>query len=331
MAKQIQTVTGPIPVDELGVTLTHEHLWHDIAPLYRRAHPDLVMQDEKVSLENRYQIMKDLHSVVFEYADNLQFHDVDLTVKELSHFKAAGGKTIVEVSCVDLERNPLKLKEIAEKSGVQVIMGGTYYWFPSLEKEMQDRILIGGKNKLADIMIREVTDGVDGTGIKPGILGEVGNGEEEGTRIIYEAVAIAQRETGLPVTCHSPDIDVLDIMEREGADLSKVVMGHWSAKDPMRKAFERGAFVSIDQFGMNFPGIEDDDSRVRAVLSVFEMGYEKQLLLSQDVCWKVRLKQFGGDGYAQIFEHIVPKLKAGGLTDEQIHMLFVDNVKRLFT
>ena len=134
----------------------------------------------------------------------------------------------------------------------------------------------------------------------------------------------------MPVICHSPDLHVLDIAEEEGADLSKFVMGHWSLLCPMEEAFRRGAFVSVDQFGMNFPGIESDDERVGAVLRAFELGYEKKLLLSQDVCWKVRLKQFGGGGYAEIFDSVVPKIRAKGISDAEINSLFTDNVKRLF-
>ena len=123
MGKMINSVRGPIDIDSLGVTLTHEHLWFDVATLYKRAHPDLVMTDEKVTKENRKEILRDLHSVVFEYEDNLCFNDVGMTVKELESFKAAGGQTIVEVSTADIARNPLKLREIAEKAGINVIKG----------------------------------------------------------------------------------------------------------------------------------------------------------------------------------------------------------------
>ena len=330
MGKMINSVRGPIDIDSLGVTLTHEHLWFDVATLYKRAHPDLVMTDEKVTKENRKEILRDLHSVVFEYEDNLCFNDVGMTVKELESFKAAGGQTIVEVSTADIARNPLKLREIAEKAGINVIMGGSWYWFPSLDDDFRDFIMTQGKNKVADILIKEIYEGVGDTGIKPGVIGEVGNGDYEGTDIIYHAAAIAQKETGVPVICHSPDLHVLDIAEEEGADLSKFVMGHWSLLCPMKEAFRRGAFVSVDQFGMNFPGIESDDERVGAVLRAFELGYEKKLLLSQDVCWKVRLKQFGGGGYAEIFDSVVPKIRAKGISDAEINSLFTDNVKRLF-
>lgn len=331
MGKMINSVTGPIDSDKLGISLTHEHLWFDISRLYKRAHPDLVMTDEKVTREKREKILRNLHSVVFEYEDNLNFHDADITVKELEPFKAAGGNTIVEVSTSDLDRNPLKLREISERSGINVIMGGGYYWFPSLDAKLKDFILTEGKNKVADILIKEICDGVSDTGIKPGVIGEIGNGEYEGTEIIYHAAAIAQRETGVPVILHSPDLHVLDIAEEEKADLSKFVMGHWSAVCPMEEAFKRGAFVSIDQFGMNFPGIESDDDRIKAIIKTFEMGFEKQLLLSQDVCWKVRLRKYGGAGYAEIFERILPKLKEKGINDKQIHCLLVDNVRKLFS
>ncbi len=333
MGKQINTVRGPIDVNDLGVTLTHEHLWMNCGELYWRAHGTKIplRRDVKVSIENRSEILKDLQSVVFGYYDNLVFNDVDEQVREIEDFTACGGKTIVEVTTVDLDRNPLKLKEISEKSGVNVIMGGSYYWFPAIPQEKREAILKMGKEGLAEEMINEFRDGVCGTGIKPGVIGEVGNGDDEGSDIIYRASAIAQRETGVPMICHSPDVKIIDLVEKEGGDLSKLVMGHWGPTFPMEEAIKRGVWVSLDQIGMNFPGIESDDERINTITWFFDKGYEKQLLLSQDICWKVRLHQFGGTGYTDIFKSIFPKLEERGIKKERLTSLLVDNVKRLFS
>lgn len=331
MVKSVNTVLGPIDPDQLGVTLAHEHLWINAAPLYQKAHPGLVMSKEKVSKENRDYILQDLQTVVFGYEDNIALQDVDAACKELEIYRQCGGQTLVDVTPVDLYRNPKKLKEIAQKTDIQIIMGGSYYYYPTLENSLKALIMQNdGKNRLADQMIREFYEGADGTDIKPGVIGEVGNGNFEGTETIYRASAITQKETGVPIICHYPDLGVIDIMEQEGADVTKLVMGHWGPGHPMEEAFKRGVMVSVDQLGMNFPGIQSDEERIDTLVDVFEKGYEKQLLLSMDICYKIRWHQHGGEGYAELFRSIFPKLMERGITAEQLRTVMVDNVRRLF-
>jgi len=130
---------------------------------------------------------------------------------------------------------------------------------------------------------------------------------------------------------HNPPVWVLDLAEREGADLSKIVMGHWTMREPVEKAIKKGAWVSMDQFGINYPGIMGDDERIEDVLKIFENGWEKQLLLSQDVCYKVRLKKYGGAGFGELFSSTFSKMVERGITQEQLDMVVVDNVKRLLS
>ncbi len=332
MKKTVQTVLGPVPVDELGPALTHEHLWMDTTRVYFKSWGAEKMSDEKVTPENRSRIAGDLQSIVFGYKDNVLFDNADDMAEELKPFRAAGGKTIFEVTTEDLGRDPLRLREISEKSGVHIIMGGTFYYFPSVGSPVREMILNGEKNKLADHMIREFFEGAGDTGIKPGILGEVGLQHGESTdRVLLDAVMTAQKETGAPVIIHSAPYGALDAAEREGADLSKIVMGHWTMDNEVEKAVKRGAWVSFDQFGMNFSGIIGDDRRIRDVLSVFEHGWEKSLLLSQDVCWKIRLKKYGGEGYAGLFTETFPKLLSLGLTESQLDGVIRENPARLLS
>ena len=332
MRKFVETVRGPLPIDDIGITLTHEHLIVDTNRVYRISYGADRMSDEKVTCQNRDEITKDLQSIVFGYKDNIRFDDVDLMVKELREFTEVGGKTLFEVTTSDLGRDPIKLREISEKSGVNIIMGGTYYYFPSIDQPTRELMLTKGKNALADLMIREFYEGVGDTGIKPGVLGEVGLQHDDATnQILIRAAFIAQKETGAPVIVHSAPYWILDVAEEEGADLSKIVMGHWTMNESVEKAVNRGAWISFDQFGMNFPGIISDNQRMLDVLAVFEHGWENQLLLSQDICWKVRLKAFGGAGYADIFHHVLPRLIEHGLTTEQLMRVFCDNPKRLLS
>ncbi|MBP3388944.1 MAG: hypothetical protein J6K98_03620 [Clostridia bacterium] len=331
MAKQVQTVMGPIDVDAMGVTQAHEHLYQDCRYLYERADPKRVYLTEKVTAENRKTVMTDLQTVLYKYGDNTVFEDTDMIIDELMDFKAAGGQTIFEVSTVDLGRDPWKLRRIAEKTGLNIVMGSTYYHFPSLPPQTQELILNKGVNGMADLFIRELEEGVAGSGIRPGVLGEIGPVEgNAGTDIVFHAAAIASRETGVPAIIHYATMDTLRIFEEEGADPSKVVMGHWGLEFPVDEAIRHGAMISFDQFGMNFPGIKSDEERLREVVVMMERGYEDRLILSQDMCWKIRLRSCGGDGYGHLQNTILPKLKEMGVTDAQIHKMMVENVKTLF-
>ena len=331
MAKQVQTVMGPIDADQMGVTQAHEHLYFDCEYLYERAWPENVFSKEKVTTENRKTVMTDLQTVLYKYGDNLLFSDTDMIIDELADFKAAGGQTIFDVTTVDLNRDPWKLRRIAEKTGLNIVMGSTYYHFPSLPPQTQELILRKGINGMADLFIQELEEGVTGTGIRPGVLGEIGPGEgEEGTNIILHAAAIASRETGVPAIVHYSNMEVLRIFEEEGADPRKLVMGHWGLEFPVDEAIRHGAMISFDQFGMNFPGIKGDDERLKEVVTMMERGYEDHLILSQDMCWKIRLRCCGGDGYGHLLNTITPKLKDMGVTDAQIHKMMVENVKTLF-
>ena len=98
----------------------------------------------------------------------------------------------------------------------------------------------------------------------------------------------------------------------------------------MDEAIRHGAMISFDQFGMNFPGIKSDDERLKEVVTMMERGYEDHLILSQDMCWKIRLRCCGGDGYGHLLGTIVPKLKEMGVTDEQVRKMMAENVKTLF-
>ena len=332
MNTHVNTVRGAMPIDDIGVTLTHEHLYKNSVPLYHKQFPKTrQMSDMRITRENRDEIWADKEKILYQYTDNLILDDIDDIVAELGEFTAAGGNTIFEVTPDDLGRDPLKLREISEKSGVNVIMGGTHYYLPMLAPALYERVVNGknGAHILADRMIKEFSDGVGGTGIKPGVLGEVGLRHPPTDEILARATLIAQKETGAPVIYHYAPFWILDMAEEIGADLSKIVMGHWTMRSRVEEAVARGAWVSFDQFGMDFPGIINDEQRADEVLAMFEKGYEKQLLFSMDICWKVRLKKNGGDGYAGIFNHGFVLMQQKGITKQQLLSVMTDNPKRL--
>ena len=301
MAPQAMTVSGPMPAAELGITAPHEHLLID---LFR----------------------------VSRISDGL-VNDEEMCVEEVRIFRDAGGRTIVDVTTPDLARNPLALRRISQATGVHVVTGCGWYRQPYYPEHI-DRVTV---NAIADQIVHEIEAGVDGTGIRPGIIGEIGSDRDyisAQEERVFRAAARAQRRTGLALTTHTSFSPVglrqLDILEEEGADLRRVIVGHcdtYLVRDYHEAILRRGACVQFDSVGQAY--IYPDARRVKLLVELIRQGYTSQLLLSGDVCKKSHWHAYGGVGYDYCLRQFVPQLRDAGVADEQIHTMLVENPCRL--
>jgi phosphotriesterase-related protein len=203
-----------------------------------------------------------------------------------------------------------------------------------------DRRSVGA---LADVIVRDATIGVGETGIRAGIIGEIGtdkpwlSAQEER---VHRAAAQAARRTGLAITTHAVQSTVglaqLDVFDAEGADLSRVVIGHADSNpslDYHRAIVERGATVEFDFLGMSF-SVRERHGEGRIVDNLRELlarGHAGRILLSQDVCHDSQLKRYGGNGYTYLADTFLPRLRAAGVSDAEIRTITVDNPRRLLT
>jgi phosphotriesterase-related protein len=198
---------------------------------------------------------------------------------------------------------------------------------------------------IAEEIERDVVEGVDG--VRAGIIGEIGiskdfTAEEEK---VLRAAARAQQATRVPLEVHLPGWErhggrVLDVVAEEGGDLRKTVLCHMnpSGDDFAYQAAlaDRGAWLEYDMVGMDYFYADQqeqspsDEENARALRRLSDAGLLDSVLLSQDVFIKIQLVRYGGTGYAHILEHFVPRLRRHGFTDEDIHMLLVDNPRRVF-
>jgi phosphotriesterase-related protein len=209
---------------------------------------------------------------------------------------------------------------------------------------------------MAAEIVRDVTVGIGDTGIRSGIIGEVGiNGDPLTPNEIksIQAAARAGRATGAAISLHyggtgREKLEVVSVLGEEGADLSRVIFGH---SDPiawdlplMLELLGHGVYIQFDMLGMDVtplflrpPGYSQSDTNgvartsqvVEAIPKLIEEGYGDRILLSQDVCAKTHLKRYGGNGYAFIMERVLPTLRRKGLPEEQINGLVVDNPGRI--
>jgi phosphotriesterase-related protein len=351
----VMTVLGPVPATELGVVLPHEHLLIDTTAGYWQPPADAT---QRAIAESPVDITKLglLRRNLFALRDNLVLSDVDLAVSEAAEFGRLGGGTVVDVTLPDIGRDPIALQTIARRTGLRIVMGCGHYVHlahpPSLDEERLEAI--------AERLIEELTEGVGDTGVRPGIIGEIGTWhplhptEEK----VLRAAARAQRETGVALSVHlhvaaREGERILSILEQEGLDPSRIVLGHLDiAFGHLDTDFEevlayhrslaaRGCYVEYDSCGTEVyaPGGGDvppfwtalDLTRARAIARLFEEGFGDRILISHDVFTKTQLIRYGGFGYGHILRDFQHRLREVGLDDQGVRQLLEENPRRLLT
>jgi phosphotriesterase-related protein len=340
-ADTVMTVTGPVSPAQLGVTLVHEHIMVDGQVWFQEP-------DESVRHLRDVPVDKSMYEQlrVNPYAskDNVFMLDEAVAIEELKVFEGLGGATAVDVSCRGIGPFPEKLKRVSEGSGVKIIMGTGYYYETSHPPEVKSMSI----SQLVDQMAEDITEGVNGTGIRAGIIGEIGVSWDFTAEEIkcLRASVRASVQTGVPLTIHQPSFyrmanRVVDIVLEEGGDPSHTIIDHMCASgkdlDYQISVLERGVFIEYDLIGSDlyYPSIKNsqptDDENAANLKRLIEAGYVGQLLLSHDIFIKICLTHYGGRGYGHILKNFVPMLKQTGVSDQQIRTMLVDNPRRLYT
>lgn len=352
------TVTGAVDPATLGATLMHEHLifkWPitdpDKYPLthlekWKEAGWPFTDTAEARRYWNAPFTAQDRHSGVMN-KDLLTLDNVDDAVNEVRMYRALGGGTIVDVTPISLGRDPKKLAEISREAGIEIVMGTGFYRKPFFPDGMSQRSI----DDLTYQIVADLVKGADGTTIRSGIIGEVG--AEDLTLLPMEsdevrslrAAARASRLTGAAITLHDQYLRPvvwhtgLNILEEEGADLSRVVMGHVTgveAKDIgfLESLLKRGVYLEFDALGRDLePDKEIYDQRLvlGAIVTLLERGYAHRILVSQDVCAKAFLIKYGGWGFTFVHKVLLPYLRDQGVNEKDLNTLLKDNPRRLLT
>jgi phosphotriesterase-related protein len=337
----VMTVNGPIPSADLGVTLMHEHLQNDCSCWWHP--PKDPARQHLAEGPVRIEILSELRQDPFVNKHNIALDELDLCIEEVADFAKVGGRTIVDPTCRGIGRDPVKLRRIAAKSGLNIVMGAGYYLASSMPEEVA-RLSV---DDIADQIVAEALQGTDGTDAKIGLIGEIGvssdfTPEEEKS---LRGAARAQVRTKLPLMVHLPGWfrlghRVLDIVEAEGADLNHTVLCHMNPShgdwDYQRTIAERGAFIEFDMIGMDYFYADQqvqcpsDDEVARAILRLADAGHLDKVLLSQDVFIKMMLTRYGGNGYAFVQRHFLPRLARHGMDAASCASLLTINPQRVF-
>jgi predicted metal-dependent phosphotriesterase family hydrolase len=312
-AGYVMTVTGEAPGEQLGPTSVHEHLYCDIS----------------------------IHS---GRADNV-VTDVDVMVGELAQVRAAGARTIVDVTPEGLARNPAALKRMSEESGVRIVSGIAFY----TEETYPAWVRGASETQIADYFVREIEEGRDV--VRAGLIGELASHNAqrpappayrltEGEALVFRAAAQAQRRTGVAITTHAAlgrgGHAQLAELERAGADPSRIAIGHcdahWHA-DPEQDLeyylpiLERGAYCSFDMIG--WTDLAPDDIRADRIAALARLGYAGQVVLGSDTCRRSQLRANGGRGLDFLWTGFLPRLRQRGVTEQDMMAMLVDAPRRL--
>lgn len=331
----IQTALGPVAATDLGTTLTHEHVFINM--------------------------LDDDRGVGY-------LLDADLMTEELSAFKEVGGSTIVDLSCGALSHgaapdptrvvpeagdamtyipgrrdpvNALAIKEVAKKANLNIILGTGHYRQPYYDLRWFDEHTT---DEIADLLVEDIEEGIPGTGIRAGVIGEIGadlwfiSAAEERS---FRAAARAHKKTGATITTHAARWPVglpqLDLLESEGVDLRRVIIGHCDSvniREYHEAVARRGAFVQFDTIrggGANMGTTYDLELRIGYVLHMAASNLLDHVLLSHDICRRTHLKIAGGSGFDFVPSIFAERLREHGLSDEQLKILLVENPRRALT
>jgi phosphotriesterase-related protein len=334
----IRTVLGDIAPDEAGLTLTHEHVRY------------------------QYQGCEFDHNNVWDLESMAR--EVGSAVRSMC--RDHGFKTMVDLTPPDIGRHPELLAEVSRRSGCHIVattgfyaegMGIGFYW----RRKSVDYI--------ADVLVRDITEGmVHDNRLTPykagcikvatGAMGEtpplpnglrIGPYEER----IMRAAARAQKRTGAPIGTHTqpadyvvcnPGLEMLDLLEREGADPGKIMLGHVFIKPKLEQLVqlcERGAILQVDHIGI--PWMHDtpeqlDEEMAVLICRLCDLGHIDKLLFSYD--------RFFSHGRGPItdaepdqdntrvplgylFEKFAPRLEKKGFGKAELNQVLVDNPRRI--
>lgn len=295
------TVTGSVSASSLGMVLPHEHLFAD---------------------------------TLREYRSTGLLDDENIASNALHGYREAGGGTIIDVTSNELGRRPEALRRLSELTGVHIVMGCGHYRDPYLDRKFFDE---HRSIDIADRIIGEIGEGFGDTGVRPGVIGEIGAdrsvisaAEERSLR----AAGIAQRETGLAISLHAARStvgrDMLEVLDSEGVPRDRVILGHLDTvrdSEFILEAARSGVMLEFDGF---ISTNEYETSRdIGSVVALIEAGYEHQILISHDAFLTSHYPEFGGPGLTRILEDIVPRLREAGVSSTQLDLILRTNPQRV--
>jgi phosphotriesterase-related protein len=317
---QINTVKGAANTDQLGQTLMHEHIFV-LSTEINQNYPEIWGDEEK---------------------------RVSDAITRLNELKARGVDSVVDLTVIGLGRYIPRIQRIAEQTDINIIVATGVYTYNDIPMYFNYRgpgTDLGGPELMTDMFVRDIEEGIAGTNVKAAILkcATDKQGVTSGVERVLRSVAQAHRKTGVPISTHTHahterGLEQQRIFEEEGVDLSRVIIGHSGDTtdiDYLEKLVAQGSYLGMDRFGIDI--LLPFEDRVKTVAEMCKRGHAIKMVLSQDAaCFNDWLPEEALPvvlprwHFLHIHNDVIPALKEQGVTDEQIHLMLVENPRRIF-
>jgi phosphotriesterase-related protein len=319
--REVQTVRGGIATADLGVTLMHEHVFV-LSPEIMANYPE-GWGDEQVR--------------------------EDAAVEKLNALKAIGVDSIVDPTVIGLGRYIPRIQRVAERTDLQIVVATGVYTYNDVPMYFHftgPGTALDGPEPMVDLFVRDITEGIAGTGVKAAILKCATDepGITPGVDRVLRAVARAHRATGVPITTHTHahtrrGLEQQRVFAEEGVDLSRVIIGHSGDStdlDYLEELVAAGSYLGMDRFGLE--NILSFDERVDTVARMCERGHADKMVLAHDAsCFIDWLPEealplvLPNWHYLHIHNDVLPALRERGVTEEQITTMLVGNPRAIFS
>lgn len=321
MTPDVPTVRGPLPTAGLGVTLMHEHVF--------------VLSPE----------------IIANYPEGWGDEQAreDTAVEKLNALKAIGVDTIVDPTVIGLGRYIPRIQRVAERTELNIVVATGVYTYNDVPMYFHfsgPGTMLNGPEPMVDMFVRDITEGIAGTGVKAAILKCATDepGVTPGVERVLRAVAQAHRATGVPITTHTHahtrrGLEQQRIFGEEGVDLSRVIIGHsgdTTDLDYLEELIAAGSFIGMDRFGVD--SVLPFEDRVDTVAKMCARGHADKMVLAHDAsCYIDWLPEAAlpfvlpNWHYLHIHNDVLPALRERGVTEEQITTMLVDNPRRIFS
>ncbi|ESP05143.1 hypothetical protein LOTGIDRAFT_103064, partial [Lottia gigantea] len=342
----VVVVTGLINPKELGRTLTHEHLSINSSAFFIEPSDSEFKPNahKPIALDNFGWIQRHPYS----HLSNLQIDssDEETIIEELKYLKAHGGSGIVENSTVGLHPDINFIKRASVESGVKIV-AATGFYVDGFQDETTRALSV---EKLCERIRHDIIEGVRETGIKCGVIGEVGCTWplSEFEKRSVQASAIMQQELGAPVIFHpgrnqEAPFETLQVFLEAGGKTDKAVMSHLDRtfldESRLLEFANTGIYCEYDLFGIEMSDYQlcpsfdmpSDGQRIQWIKLLLDNGYDDKVLIAHDMHTKHRLMKYGGHGYSHILLNILPYMERRGITQQEIDKILIHNPRKWLT
>lgn len=318
--RQVNTVKGALNTEQLGVTLMHEHVFVLSAEIMQNFPEPWGDEDKRV-------------------AD---------AIARLNELKSRGVDTIVDLTVIGLGRYIPRIQRVSSQTDLNIVVATGVYTYNDVPMYFHFQgpgTELGGPEFMADMFVRDIEEGIAGTGVRAAILKCATDqpGVTPGVERVLRAVAQAHRRTGVPISTHTHahterGLEQQRIFDEEGVDLSRVVIGHSGDTTDiayLERLIANGSYIGMDRFGIDV--LLPFEDRVNTVAKMCELGHAGKMVLSHDAaCFNDWLPEAALPSvlpnwhFLHIHNDVIPALKERGVTDAQINTMLVDNPREIF-